>query len=200
MARRDTRARSRSRRYSTRRFRLPHLLLVMLILPSTIGFVLASPQLTVPEPFNQFPPPEGVLRGWGNSTVVVDGAKNPELINSDLLIAQLLGAQALPPSPSQKEERRVEFFAKRLGLGPDDSRIVRLEMFRLYAAIAPIQARLQVRRDSVPHDDLSAYRAARLESYGRLLKLLSADGQRKLNTYIDEQKRHTKIVSRSPSR
>jgi len=68
------------------------------------------------------------------------------------------------------------------------------------ADMAPIRARLQVPRSGVPLEDLSAFRQARLQSYGRLLELLSADGRRKLDEYIDQQKRNTKIVTGSQSR
>ena len=52
--------------------------------------------------------------------------------------------------------------------------------------------RLQGSRNGVPVADLSEYRNVRLQSYGRLLELLSADGRRKLNDFIEAQKRNTR--------
>jgi hypothetical protein len=127
--------------------------------------------------------------------VLVDGKDNPELINHDLLVAQVIGRMAIPASASAKDEQRVHLFAVVIGLGKDDERILRTEMIRLHAAITPIQARLRTTTNRVPIADLQMYREARLQSYGRLVELLSSDGRRKLNEFIEKEKGNTKVFT-----
>jgi len=172
-----------------------HLVLAAAILLPTIT-ASAGLQSSPPDPVA--PPSDVPLRGPGRT--LVDGAKNPELIDRDLLVASILGSKAMPASPSEREERVLRSFAKQLGLGREDTQILRLEMIRLHADMAPIRARLQIRRSGVPLEDLSAFRQVRLQAYGRLLELLSAGGRRKLDEYIDQQKRNTRIVTGSESR
>jgi hypothetical protein len=82
-------------------------------------------------------------------------------------------------------------FARRIGLGGRDTQILRSEMIRLYREMTPVRERLQRGRTGVAAD-LAEFRDVRLQSYGRLLELLSADGRRKLNDFIEAQKRNTR--------
>lgn len=197
MKRRHTKWRTRRQPPARLQFRLRYVLLVLLILLPTIS-VSSAQQSTTKAP----PPPltDAPLGGQGTGRVLVDGAKNPELIDRDHLVALILGSKAMPASPSEKEEQHLRLFARQVGLGREDTQTLRLEMIRLHADMAPIRARLQVRRTGVPLEDLSAFRQTRLQAYGRLLELLSADGRRKLDEYFDQQKRNARIVTGSQSR
>ena len=158
-----------------------HLVLaVLIVLPTTASSAFQSSAQD----------PDGSRRGGGPARVI-DGAKNPELIDTELLIALILGANAMPPEPTQREELRLSFFAKRIGLGSRDTQILRSEMIRLYAEMTPVRQRLQEGRTGVAAD-LAEFRDVRLQSYGRLLELLSADGRRKLNEFIEAEKRNTR--------
>jgi hypothetical protein len=121
------------------------------------------------------------------------------LVNQDLLIAQVVGMMAIPASASKQDEQRLHLFAASIGFGKDDEKVLRTEMIHLHAVITPIQARLSARTTGgVPIEDLQAYREARLQSYGRLLEILSADGRSKLNDFIEKQKANTKVIMGTP--
>ena len=164
-----------------------HLLLAALIVLPTITASSAF-QSSAQDP--SAPPGDGSRRGGGPARMI-DGAKNPELIDTELLIAQMLGANAIPPAPTAREEPRLSTFARRIGLGGRDTQILRSEMIRLYAEMTPVRERLQTGRTGVTAD-LAEFRDVRLQSYGRLLELLSADGRRKLNDFIEAEKRNTR--------
>jgi hypothetical protein len=170
-----------------RRFRLRQAVLLMLLVLPALTYS-ASPQSSTSRAQTNVP-----TLPVKPGRVLVDGKDNPELINHDLLVAQVVGRMAIPASASPKDEQRVHLFAVVIGLGKDDERILRTEMIRLHAAITPIQARLRATTDRVPIADLQTYREARLQSYGRLLELLSSDGRRKLNEFIEKEKRNTKV-------
>src|SRR5688572_31108625 len=107
MKRRHTKWQTRRQPPARLKFRLRYALLVLLILLPTISVSSA------PQPTTQAPPPpptDGPLRVSGNGRVVVDGATNPELIDRDLLVAQILGTMAIPASPSEREERHFNLF------------------------------------------------------------------------------------------
>jgi hypothetical protein len=170
-----------------KKFGMRHLVLaVLIVLPTITASSAFQSSAQDPSP----PPADGSRRGGGPARVI-DGAKNPELIDTELLIAQILGSNALPPAPTADQERRLTFFARRIGLGSRDTQILRSEMIRLYAEMTPVRERLQERRTGVAAD-LAEFRDVRLQSYGRLLELLSADGRRKLNDFIEAQKRNTR--------
>jgi hypothetical protein len=175
-----------------RRVFLATLFIVRAVTPSS-----ALPQSAVQNPtsvVNAQPSGAGKLR------VVVDGATNPELIDRDLLVAQILGANAIRTSPSSDEELRVKLFARAMKFSPEDARVLRAEMIHLHTVIAPLRARLSTATSGIPVTDLAAYREARLDSYRRLLEILSPDGRTKLNSFIEQQKRHTKVVTGSRTR
>ena len=165
-----------------------HLVLAVLIVLPTIT---ASSAFQSSAQAPSAPPADGSRRGGGPAPNVIDGAKNPELIDTELLIAQILGSNAMPPAPTADQERRLTFFARLIGLGSRDTQILRSEMIRLYAEMTPVRERLQEGRTGVAAD-LAEFRHVRLQSYGRLLELLSADGRRKLNDFIEAQKRNTR--------
>src|SRR5687767_2430412 len=102
MKRRHTRSRTRHQHAPKRRFGMRHLVLAAVILLPTLT-TSAAFQSSAPAPVA--PPPEVPLRGPGR--VLVDGAKNPELIDRDLLVAQILGSKAMPASPSEREEQHL---------------------------------------------------------------------------------------------
>src|SRR5687768_9581862 len=140
----------------------------MLIVLPTLTLSSASPQAPKQDA------PSGILdsrviRG-GRTRLLIDGKNNPELVNRDLLVAQILGSMALPESATKKDERRLHFMAAAIGLGRRDEQLLRREMIRLNTAIAPIKARLKAntRSDGAPQEvpiaDLNAYRGARLQS------------------------------------
>jgi hypothetical protein len=136
----------------------------------------------------------------GRERVVVDGKTHPELVDHDLLIAQILGGMAIPASANQKDEQRLHLQAATIGLGRDDEQILRGEMIRLQAAMTPIQARMKEITGRMSISDLQALREVRLESYGRLLEVLSPDGRRKLNDHIEKRKQNTFVVIGSEQR
>jgi hypothetical protein len=170
------------------------LLLVMLMGLAPIALSSASRQTP------QDAPPGRTVGSpvTGRQRVIVDGRTNPELIDHELLIAQIVGRMAIPASASPQDEQRLHLFAASIGFGKDDEKQLRTEMIRLHAAITPIQARLSGSTAGVPIDDLQAYREARLQSYGRLLEILSADGKSKLNDFIEKQKANTKVIMGTP--
>jgi hypothetical protein len=117
------------------------------------------------------------------------------LVDHELLIAQILGSIAMPAKPSESEELHLKIIAAQIGLNGSDTRILRQEMIRLYEIVAPIRARVNTPRPFVEvRPDLEAYRAARLDSYGRLLELLSEGGNKRLQEYIEKQKRSVKVI------
>lgn len=162
------------------------LLALVILLPATT----ASAAFQSPAPDPPAPPADGSRRGGAPAGRVIDGAKNPELIDTELLIAMMLGANAIPPEPTEREEFRLSIFARRIGLGSRDTQILRSEMIRLYGEMTPVRERLQESRNVTA--DLAEFRDVRLQAYGRLLELLSADGRRKLNDFIEAEKRNTK--------
>ena len=107
---------------------------------------------------------------------------------------------AIPAAANQKDELRLHLHAATIGLGRDDEQVLRAEMIRLHAAMAPLQARLNAKRNGVPVADLQAYREVRLQSYSRLREFLSADGRRKLNDYIERRKQNTFVIMGSEQR
>ena len=168
-----------------------------------LATVIVLPTMTVSSASAQLPPqtaPPGTVveSANGRQRIVVDGKTNPELVNHELLIAQILGLMAIPESPSAKDEQRLHVMAAAIGLGREDERILRTEMIRLYGVIAPIQDRLRNPPGGVPLGtptaDLQEFREARLQSYERLLELLSKDGRDKLNNFIEKQKANTKVI------
>jgi hypothetical protein len=132
--------------------------------------------------------------GTGRQRVVVDGKTNPELVNHELLIAQIIGSMSIPASPSAADELRLHLHATSIGFGREDEKVLRTEMIRLHALLAPIQARVRASFQGAPIADLQASREARLKSYERLLELLSKDGRDKLNDFIEKQKANTKVI------
>jgi hypothetical protein len=164
--------------------RMNHLVLaVVILLPTAAPSAFQSPSPDPPAPQT-----DGPRRGGGPGRVI-DGAKNPELIDTELLIAQILGSNAMGPAPTERDELRLRSFARRIGLGNRDTEILRSEMIRLYGEMAPVRDRLQGSRN--PLADLAEFRDVRLQTYGRLLELWSADGRRKFDEFIEREKRNT---------
>src|SRR5687768_5357547 len=97
MKRRHTRSRTRHQHAPKRGFGMRHLVLAAAILLPTIT-ASAGLQSSPPDPVA--PPSDVPLRGPGRT--LVDGAKNPELIDRDLLVASILGSKAMPASPSER--------------------------------------------------------------------------------------------------
>ena len=192
MARRRPTRHKRHQQPAPRRFTIRQLLLVTLIVLPTITLSSAPPQQS---PTRRQPsPPNGLpVRGRIGPRVLIDGALNPERIDRQILTAQIMRTMAIPPSPSKADERRLHIRAKAIGLGRRDEQILRAEMIRLHTALAPIQVRMLAGSSSAA--DITAHRQTRLDSYGRLLETLSADGRSKLNEYIDRAKRDVKIFA-----
>ena len=172
------------------------LLVVLLALPAITAEALPqeSPSTT---------PAEG--RPSGRPTrVIIDGKTNPEAVNKELLIAQIVGSMAIPASPTPQDEQRLHLRAASIGFSRQDERVLRAEMISLHAAITPIQQQIQAYRPGglpgVPVAELQAYREARLESYARLLEFLSKDGRARLNAYIEKQVANTKVIVPGPPR
>jgi hypothetical protein len=138
-------------------------------------------------------PPTAVAgAGCAGSSQLIDGSRNPELIDTELLAMQLLAMLALPRQPSVMQERAFETLSGRIGLSGSDTNVLRQEMNLLYEALTPIRARLNAGPGSDTRSALEAFRAVRLESYGRLLELLSDKGAKRFQDWIEREKRNTK--------
>jgi len=170
------------------------LLVTLLVLPAVTFW--ASPSSAQDGP--QSPPAEGRANGRPER-VVIDGKTNPEAVNKDLLIAMVVGGMAIPASATPRDEQRLHLMAASIGFSKQDEQRLRTEMIRLHAVITPIQEQIQAHRPGglpgVPIAELQAYLEARLQSYGRLLEILSKDGRDKLNAFIEKQVANTKVIT-----
>ena len=127
---------------------------------------------------------------------VINGAQNPELIELETVAVLVLGGFA---ASGEMLERRIELLAEMIGLGGNDRKLLRQELIRLSETGAPIRERLNTPNPAP--GTLEEFREVRLNTYGRLLELLSEGGNKRLRKFLEEQKRNVRVSgSRSPVR
>ena len=165
------------------------LLLSVTAFLTTTAVAMASPQgsaSTVPNP----------TPGKRPVQTVINGAQNPELIELETVAVLVLGGFA---ASGEMLERRIELLAEMIGLGGNDRKLLRQELIRLSETGAPIRERLNTPNPAP--GTLEEFREVRLNTYGRLLELLSEGGNKRLRKFLEEQKRNVRVSgSRSPVR
>ena len=163
--------------------------------------LIAGPAHAEQDPSSQ--PTTGALRSTEAvrpGRVVIDGARNPELIKDESVIPQLLQMWAIPANADAAEERRFEAMTSRMQLGPNDLRVLRTELAEAFPVLNGARTQIRATTDaSQARSLMTQAQAAALETYGRLLEFMSADGRAKLRGHIEYIKTRTKVVTSAPS-
>ena len=150
-------------------------------------------------------PPPQVPSDFRPGRVLVDGSKNPERIPDRIAIGMFISAITIPAPADKLALRRFESQIGPLKLSPSDKGILRTELARLHGRLVTHRETMTAARDGLYRSRTPANAAAftaaveardalAVDSYGRLLEVLSSDGARKLQAHIGAVKRQIKEV------
>ena len=138
--------------------------------------------------------------------VIVDGARNPELIPDSAAIGVFMSSIAIPPGADRKAYGSMHAKIASMRLSREDTRTVVVEAMALHSSLsverrAVVSAYQEARRQRTAATVLSATNAEKartavvLASYARLLRRLSPAGADKLRAQIATMKRQMKTVA-----
>jgi|SRR5688572_26156698 hypothetical protein len=132
--------------------------------------------------------------------LLVDGAKNPELIPDEKIIAMFIGRTWLLPSEDDRAaERRLRNVTSRMKLSDADYQILRKELKRAYPELSARQSDRSTARDVRSFAAAQeATTASAMSVYERLLEFMSSDGRQKLREHISDAKKHARITEVAP--
>lgn len=127
-----------------------------------------------------------------DSTIVIDGAKNPERITDESALLSFIPLWASLVNAGEEKERQFRVITRRVGLSPEDMARLRTELLRVQPRVVAAQAAL-LDPSSRSAETMTELRTLATSTHQNLLMSLSKDGVSKLRDYVAYVKAHTTV-------